>query len=177
MVDLKIPNEQSLCLLCGFCCDGTLFSHARIHPDESLKEGTRFEYIGGNNKAFRQPCPYYKPPVCTIYASRHFKVCESFKCKLLKQYENGEIKVEEALRLICEVRDLRNKIEQSILEFWSDIPVRAISKMVKEFEVHHMKTMTPFEFRKKFGNILLDHFILKKKIRSGFVCKHKKYIV
>jgi|GEM_PF-6212842 len=46
-------SHQNICISCGFCCDGTLFNHAKIKENEPLETGYSFEtFIKGTSKNY-----------------------------------------------------------------------------------------------------------------------------
>ena len=160
--------NQNICILCGFCCDGTLFNHARIKENELVKTGYAFEILIKENPAFRLPCPYLKNRVCSIYNQRPYAVCESFRCKLLRSVISENISYSEAIKIINDVVALKTKIEAQILENQLENAGDSLPLKMKEFEAHFAETMSDVEFRKNFGHILLDFFILKKKLSASF---------
>ena len=55
-----VPLEQ-LCLECGLCCDGTLFTHVALTDEEGKRLGL--------NGVIRQPCPQLGEGCrCRVYA-------------------------------------------------------------------------------------------------------------
>lgn len=89
--------ERELCLGCGLCCDGTLFSRGKLAKDE---EGA-IEAVGGEvsreegQAHFQQPCRFHCEGRCTIYANR-WAACRRFRCALLRRYQAEEISLQEA---------------------------------------------------------------------------------
>lgn len=99
----SVPLEQ-LCLKCGLCCDGTLFTHVAL-TDEEQK---RLPSLGG---VIRQRCPALAADLkCSVYAERP-KACSRFVCMLGRAHEEGEVGLDEALALVGEVRSLRERID------------------------------------------------------------------
>lgn len=95
-------SAQSLCLACGLCCDGTIFSQVTLKPEDDvapLEANGVHILIDGNARVFKQPCAAHKNCVCTAYADRPHN-CRSYQCKLLKQFKENEISIDEALRII-----------------------------------------------------------------------------
>ncbi len=54
---------------------------------------------GDEHPSFQQPCACYHNRHCTIYPHRP-QTCRQFKCKLLQQYEAGQVVLEPALDII-----------------------------------------------------------------------------
>ena len=128
--------NQNICIHCGFCCDGTLFNHAKIKANEPIAAGFVFEIIPGQKRAFKQPCPYYRNNICFIYKTRPYVVCESFRCKLLRSVISETVSYTDAIKIIDEVIALKTKIEQQILENHPENTGDSLPQKMKEFEAH-----------------------------------------
>ena len=92
-----IADASALCVSCGLCCNGILFTNARADPDEV----PRLRALGleveekGERLQFRLPCPHHAGGHCGIY-DRRFAKCRSFRCALLKRLDAGEVTLAEA---------------------------------------------------------------------------------
>jgi len=161
-------NNQNICIHCGLCCDGTLFNHARIKETEPLETGYSFQTFTQKHRAFKLPCSYLKDKVCSIYDHRPYAVCESFRCKLLRSVISETVSYTDAIKIINEVTVLKAKIEKQILEYHPENTGDSLPHKMKEFEAHFVETMNDVQFRKKYGKMLLDFFILKKKLSDSF---------
>ena len=106
-------SSQSLCLTCGLCCDGTLFSYVPLLPDDAT---TPLKAVGINIVSdtdvdiFNQPCAAHKNCTCTVYANRPQK-CRTYRCELQKRFERGDISHEPALGIIYKVVSLKNEVK------------------------------------------------------------------
>jgi Fe-S-cluster containining protein len=114
MADEPKPQvgDTAPCIGCGMCCNGTLYWLAKVTPGEEeiiqahgleLTEAKEITY-------FKLPCHHEQCGSCTIYETR-FDICRSFRCRLLRGYQAGEIdlgearsRVETALALVETVR-------------------------------------------------------------------------
>ena len=134
---MKSPqSEQSICITCGFCCDGTLFNRATLQPGEqgTLPQKMEESYFrDGEKEFFRLPCQYFDGK-CTIYDQKKAHICSSFRCELLKDFSGEKITQEAALRLVAnatrqrtEIRELANKLIGTPL----DIPFRNLLEKVR----------------------------------------------
>jgi hypothetical protein len=93
---------ETLCLKCGLCCDGTLFTHVALSKPERERLGM---------EVLRQPCTRLeKNGCCSIYASRPGG-CATFVCMLGRALEDGEVQLDEALQIVAEARSARLKID------------------------------------------------------------------
>lgn len=106
------PDEQEVCVACGFCCDGTLFLHACLQPGERGHLPEKIEensYAENGEDFFRLPCLYFREK-CTIYGQPRADVCGSFRCELLHSLETGEISKTEALSLVARAHSMRREL-------------------------------------------------------------------
>jgi hypothetical protein len=105
-------SSQSLCLTCGLCCDGAIFSCVKLKPDDEitpLKAVGINIYSDSDANMFKLPCAAHKNCTCTVYANRP-KDCRLYKCELLKRFERDDISHEAALEIINKVVSLNNEV-------------------------------------------------------------------
>lgn len=111
----KAPlEEQSICVMCGFCCDGTLFLHAHLNDGErgSLPEKIERSCFTEDGKDyFMLPCSYFSGN-CTIYEKAKADVCSSYRCQLLKDFAEGKITLTDAMETV----QVANKLRKGLLE-------------------------------------------------------------
>jgi Fe-S-cluster containining protein len=79
--------SESLCLRCGLCCDGSLFSFLGVQPGEverlaarGLVAETRPD--GRLALGLTKGCPGLSGKTCTLYEDRPL-ACRDYKCLLL----------------------------------------------------------------------------------------------
>jgi len=107
-------EEQEICVNCGLCCDGTLFSYAILQAGErgTLPEKIEEKYgKDEENEFFTLPCAYFCGK-CTIYGQKRAIVCSTFRCNLLKKFSKGEINQGEAFKAVDTSIELRAEIFQ-----------------------------------------------------------------
>jgi uncharacterized protein len=106
-------SSQSLCLTCGLCCDGTIFSSVPLKPDDEITplKTVGIDIVSDNdaNRLFKLPCAAHKNCTCTVYANRP-QVCQIYKSALLKRFERDEIPYEAALEIISKLVSLKNEV-------------------------------------------------------------------
>jgi hypothetical protein len=105
-------EEQSICVRCGFCCDGTLFLHAVLNPGERGHLPEKIEqnsYSEAEKDYFKLPCQYFSEK-CTIYDRARAYVCGSYRCQVLKDFSEEKIALEDALATVREAMSLRKDI-------------------------------------------------------------------
>lgn len=106
------PEEQLICVTCGYCCDGTLFMHAHLNPGERGNLPEKIEensFIEEGKDYFRLPCQYFSEK-CTIYDRKRADVCSSYRCQLLKDVAEGKVSMSDALETVHEARNMRDEI-------------------------------------------------------------------
>lgn len=113
------PDEQKICVTCGFCCDGTLFLHAHLNPGERGHLPAKIEQAGYSvegNDYFRLPCSYFDRK-CTIYNEKKADVCSDYRCQLLKDFAVGSITLEGALAVVREGKQMRARVMNDFKKF------------------------------------------------------------
>jgi hypothetical protein len=106
------PEEQSICVKCGFCCDGTLFLTAGLKPGERGGLPLKIEkksYRDGDKEFFSLPCGYFSER-CTIYSEKKAYVCSAYRCQLLKDLSDAKILFDDAVRVVEDARNMREEI-------------------------------------------------------------------
>lgn len=105
-------GEQEICVTCGFCCDATLFLQATLQPGErghlpeKIEEGCITEE---GKDYFRQPCGYFCG-VCAIYNRQRAQICSTYRCRLLKKFDEGLISQSDALQIIGDAVAFRSEV-------------------------------------------------------------------
>ena len=102
MSRVKPTAADSPCVGCGLCCDGTLFSRAKVR----LGEQKRLSALGfsffpqGDADWFSQPCVAATEGRCAIYAARPH-TCRAYSCALLDKVDAGGVPPIEARATIA----------------------------------------------------------------------------
>lgn len=108
-----IDAVSQLCPNCGLCCNGVLFADVELRAGDDAKHlaklGLTLEKKGRNKIAFAQPCACFDGKLCAIYDDRP-KRCRTFECGLLKRVQDGESKVEAALKIISKTKLQAEKV-------------------------------------------------------------------
>jgi uncharacterized protein len=157
------PSNSDLCLACGLCCNGAMYRHVRVKPEEiaSLKGyGLELSQLDGKH-IFVQPCPGYREQKCSIYASRP-ETCRKYECKLLRAYDGGQVGYEQALQHV-----------QTALRLHADLRARLgaeegeqIWQMAREM-AEAQDGLDSVEFRRKHPDLMLNLVALRV-----FMMKH-----
>jgi hypothetical protein len=112
-------EEQRICVICGFCCDGTLFLNAGLNPGERGHLPEKIEeasFTDGRKEYFRLPCKYFNKK-CTIYDLKRADVCSSYRCQVLKDFSAGKVNLQEALDTVSGALSMRTAIIGEYLNF------------------------------------------------------------
>lgn len=96
---------MSLCLSCNLCCDGTIFTHVKLTPeDQAAFAPEELCDVEGGHIALAQRCHNLGADgACAIYDNRPSK-CRAFDCALLKHVEEGALSESFAQLVIAETK-------------------------------------------------------------------------
>ena len=100
---------STLCLRCGLCCDGTLFTHVPLQRTEAgpLKAlGLPVKEREDGTPILPQRCAALDGRTCTAYAQRPAG-CRRYHCNLFSALSEGEVSLEEALSTVDRAHALR----------------------------------------------------------------------
>jgi hypothetical protein len=105
-------DEQSICIGCGLCCDGTVVTHLALRDESDLGaplRGLGVEIIAAADPpVFELPCPAVCDGVCTIHSLHRPSACAQFECSLSQGVLDGRVAFEEAQMLISATLTLRD---------------------------------------------------------------------
>jgi hypothetical protein len=99
--------ETSICIGCGFCCNGVLHDQVDVEANDEtavIAAGLTIRDEDGK-RVFSQPCPKFSCGTCSIYAARP-GVCSAYRCKLLKNVDDGHLNAELARAKISMAKGL-----------------------------------------------------------------------
>jgi hypothetical protein len=109
-----MSDSSTLCVGCGLCCNGALFTAARAEPDEMPRLqslGLEVEPMRGGGQQFRLPCRHHDEGRCGIYADRFLK-CRTFRCALLKRLDEGELGLGEAQSIVIRAKAMLARVAE-----------------------------------------------------------------
>ncbi len=100
---------STLCLRCGLCCDGTLFTHVpllrtEVAPLQAL--GLPVKEREDGTPVLPQRCAALDGSRCTAYAERP-EGCRRYHCNLFSALAEGEVSLDEALAVVDRAHALR----------------------------------------------------------------------
>jgi Fe-S-cluster containining protein len=89
-----------------------MFAKARAEPEEEARMANLGLSLSEENGKhyFDHPCRFSVAGCCTIYDER-FTKCRTFRCKLLRGYQAGQISLKEAQEKVREAMRLRSEVE------------------------------------------------------------------
>lgn len=127
-VDRK-PTVGDVCLACGLCCSGVLFTEVTLHESEaerllardatasitvqSSEPAAVAENDSGKMAGMDQPCGFLSGSRCTVYTDRPAK-CRKFNCTLIKKIDKKDISISDALSLVAVAKQHVAQIEAGI---------------------------------------------------------------
>ncbi len=107
-------DEVSICVGCGLCCDGTLFSHLGVIDESDL--GLPLRSLGveiiaeADPPVFALPCPAFDGCSCTIYELGRPRACGWFECDVSSAVAAGDLSRADARTVIDETKALRDRV-------------------------------------------------------------------
>ena len=114
-----VHSSESICLACGLCCNGAIFSNVTLQPGDNVHALRALGLVSGKKPQrkqssapiwrFSQPCSALNGCRCAIYECRP-TYCRQFECLLLKDLQEGKLERLEGLRLIRTARARARKV-------------------------------------------------------------------
>lgn len=119
-------DTSKLCMDCGLCCLGALFTRVGITQEE-LENAPELSNGEEKQKHFSQPCQQFKDGCCSIYTKRP-SVCRGYRCQLFKDVQTGgkilttaqktvEITQQQVIFLLKELQEVGVLTNNTII-FW-----------------------------------------------------------
>jgi len=113
MTSFDLPaSDQSICIGCGLCCDGTVVTHLAVRDESDLGaplRGLGVEIIAAADPpVFALPCPAVNEGICTIHSLHRPSACSQFECSLSQGVIDETVTVAEARMLISATLLLRD---------------------------------------------------------------------
>jgi len=114
-------EEQSICIDCGLCCDGTMF-HAidvDISPHITSDELGPLQARGAllitdkDSRRFLQPCPAFDGSCCDVYEARP-ATCQTYVCALLESVTQGITELADARSTIERAKELSSLVREAL---------------------------------------------------------------
>ena len=117
----QLSDEQSICIGCGLCCDGTVVTHLAVRDGSDLGaplQGLGVEIIAAADPpVFELPCPAVCDGVCTIHDLHRPSACSQFECALSQGVIDGLVSPDEARSVISATLSLRDACRRGEVSF------------------------------------------------------------
>lgn len=105
---MESVSLSTLCLACGMCCDGSLFTQVPLAADEALRLRARGLVViarEDGSPALRQRCAALVGRCCAVYEDRPGG-CRRYVCMLHAALAADEVSLPEALELVAQAQTL-----------------------------------------------------------------------
>lgn len=99
---------STLCLACGMCCDGNLFTQVPLAEDEAVRLRGRGLVViprEDGSPALRQRCEALAGRCCAVYEARP-AACRRHVCMLHAALAADELSLAEALEIVAQAQTL-----------------------------------------------------------------------
>ena len=178
----KVSGRQALaedlCTNCGLCCNGTVFKCAMIEQDEdtgALKAmGARFT-VENQQIELVLPCVAHIDGRCSVYPHR-FKICESFRCKLLQDYLRGKVSRDRALEVVGETSLHTNRVEELIRKTYDEGESETLLELYRNFRKAYEEKNEAASFEERYKHIVLEYVALDYRLDKYFRGRVKKKV-
>ena len=134
--------EERLCLACGLCCDGTLFTRVRLRSEDSVDALRSAELHVMQDDAghwiMQQPCSGYRQDACQTYHCRPVR-CGLFRCTLLRYVAAGEASEAEALNVIRDTKQTRDQLADELERIFPGSHTKAMAEKLRRLRKESRK--------------------------------------
>ncbi len=166
---MNAANNKNICVNCGLCCDGTLFTFAKIRENEIIDPSFDFNVSDSDGKkGFKLGCCYLKDKTCTIYDRRPYSICSRFKCKTLQSFTENKIDYAKAMEIINNTIALKEGIEKNLLIEFPDFKADSLNEKINIFLNYYLALPKPEIFIKSYAKLILDITKLRLMAKEHF---------
>jgi len=162
-----------LCISCGLCCDGTLFSSVQLFDGDDktalLDAGAsmRLDETDGLQKTYMKlGCPAHQEGRCQVYATRP-KHCRQFKCKTLLAVENGQLPIEKARSRIAEAKSFKQITQEAAVRADPALATRSTREIVS-FSADLLTDESKADQRARYAPLLIEAMAFNLIIQEHF---------
>lgn len=158
---MNSSDSNQLCLECGLCCNGVIFAHGQLQPED---DAARLQSLGLalvktrhtklETQKFHQPCAAFDGCRCNIYSERP-KYCREFECLLLKNMKAGRLETNAALRIIRDARQRAEKVKRLLRELGDADEHIALSVRFRRMKRRMESSELDEEGAERFGDLTL----------------------
>ena len=115
MSEPSLSDLSCLCLACGLCCSGTVFTHLKLDADDSAKLQHAGKELTNDADRINFPCQFLCGSTCSAYKERP-KTCAEYRCETLIAAQSGKIGLDDAHQKIASVVALNDKFIRTLPE-------------------------------------------------------------
>lgn len=102
--------DESVCVGCGLCCDGTVVTHLAVADESDLGAPLRSlgveVIVAADPPVFALPCPAVAGGECTVYGLHRPRACAQFECSVSRSVLAGSLAPDDARTTIASARGL-----------------------------------------------------------------------
>ncbi len=113
---VAVSALETLCLACGLCCDGTLFTRVPLRPEESVPDLLDARSTATGARYLPQRCAGLTGTTCGAYAQRPL-ACRRYECLLFGATREGEVSLPEALEVVRRAKTIAPDERDAYLRF------------------------------------------------------------
>lgn len=134
----EFMTPQSLCRRCGLCCNGTLLVYVPVEAEELRHHAAHWAQAGIQVEAARidLPCGAWQDHGCACYAHRP-QMCAAFQCKLLWQFENGQLAPAEVERIMDFMQQQIQALGAKLRETPADVADAPFHERLRRFRDYY----------------------------------------
>lgn len=108
-------SDDSICIGCGLCCDGSVVSHLAVRDHSDL--GFPLQSLGvelivvSDPPMFELPCPALQEGRCSVFELHRPSACAQFECRLSLSVASGAIPLDAARSIVADALAARGTPE------------------------------------------------------------------
>jgi Fe-S-cluster containining protein len=160
----------NICIGCGLCCDGTMFSCVDLYPQDDQKSLSTLALSRKSTDGtiqFLQPCAASTEGCCAIYESRP-TACRNYRCELRIKYDAGAVSLSNAQAAISDAISLRDKVRghRDMLE--KTAQAEQPYSLDRLYQLVGPKLHADVELRRAHAELLLDMIALNRTLAKHF---------
>ena len=160
-------NFSKICIQCGLCCDGTLFTKAKIKnsEDELLAKSLGLTIFSNSDSQifFEQPCQLFNK-TCTIYDKPRPNCCSKFICQPLQKVRTNDIIFIDAENQILLALEIRRQVMEtaSLIPYFNKHSVQQLLAEITPKPSSNILQHKPLFLQIVSLRVLLNKLIQKK---------------
>ncbi|MBV6396444.1 MAG: hypothetical protein HFACDABA_02042 [Anaerolineales bacterium] len=152
-----LTNANQLCVECGLCCTGHLFTHLTLKPGEEAKAD--FLGLEHSDPAAKIrlvfPCHLWNGN-CSIYAHPSKpNICDAYQCGLLKKVTAQQVDLPEALKAVRQIKQVISELEPMLEGKPDQAFLKRLIDQVSSLESSGHGNADELNFRLKAGVVLV----------------------